>query len=81
MVGHPLRTLTQPLQLTRTDGAGLPRTFVLCTEGKEGEPVPAYVHRISSDPDWRLIELPAGHSAHVTAPDVLAGTLLEIVRA
>jgi pimeloyl-ACP methyl ester carboxylesterase len=78
MVPHPLRTLTQPLHLTRAEGAGLPRTYVLCTEGKEGQPVPEYVQRISEDPGWRVIELHAGHSAHVTAPDALADTLIAV---
>jgi pimeloyl-ACP methyl ester carboxylesterase len=80
MVPHPLRTLTQPLRLTRPDAAWPPRTYVLCTQGKEGEPVPPYLERVSTDPEWRLIELPAGHSAHVTAPDALAGALVEIAK-
>jgi pimeloyl-ACP methyl ester carboxylesterase len=80
MVPHPLRTLTQPLRLTGREGAGLPRTYVLCTEGKEGQPVPPYVERVSSDPAWRVVELHAGHSAHVTAPDALARTLEDVAR-
>jgi hypothetical protein len=36
------------------------------------------VQRISVDPEWRLIELHADHAAHVTAPEALAATLLEI---
>jgi pimeloyl-ACP methyl ester carboxylesterase len=81
MVGHPLRTLTQPLRLTRPDGAGVPRTYVLCTEGKDGQDVPTDVQRIAVDPEWRLIELHADHAAHVTAPEALAATLLEIAAA
>jgi pimeloyl-ACP methyl ester carboxylesterase len=80
MVPHPLRTLTQPLRLAHPEGAGLPRTYVHCTEGTEGQPVPAYVERVSGDPDWRVITLHAGHSAHVTAPDAVAGTLVEVAR-
>jgi pimeloyl-ACP methyl ester carboxylesterase len=80
MVPHPLRTLTQPLRLTSTDEAGPPRTYVLCTEGKESEPLPPYLQQVVDDPGWRVIELRAGHSAHVTAPDALADTLIEIAR-
>ncbi len=80
MVSQPLRTFTQPLRLMHPDGAGVPRTYVLCTEGKEGQPVPEYVQRISEDPGWRVIELHAGHSAHVTAPDALADTLVEVTK-
>jgi hypothetical protein len=80
MVPQPLRTLTHALHLTRTEGAGLPRTYVLCTEGKEGHPDPPYVERVSKDPGWRVIELHAGHSAHVTAPHALADTLIEVAK-
>lgn len=80
MSPQPLRTLTQALRLTRTEGVGLPRTYVLCSEGKEGQPVPGYVERVSKDPGWRVIVLDAGHSAHVTAPDALADTLIEVAK-
>jgi pimeloyl-ACP methyl ester carboxylesterase len=81
MVPHPLRTLTQPLRLTRADGEGPSRTYVLCAEGKEGQPVPPYVQRISRDPDWRMIELQASHAAHVMAPEAVAGTLADLAHA
>ncbi|MCV2489226.1 alpha/beta hydrolase [Geodermatophilus sp. YIM 151500] len=78
MVPHPLRTLTQPLHLVDDAAVEPPRTYVLCSEGKHGQPVPAYVQRISADPQWRVIEVEAGHAAHVTAPEALVGTLVEI---
>jgi pimeloyl-ACP methyl ester carboxylesterase len=79
MVPQPLATFTQPVQLRSTPSALPPRTFILCTEGKEGEPPRPYVSRVRSDPDWRLIELPASHVAHVTAPHDLAATLTDVV--
>ncbi len=81
MVPHPLRTLTQPLQLTHASAAQPSRTYILCTEGKEEAELPPYVRRVRGDPNWRLIELPAGHSSHVTAPERLADTLLGLVAA
>jgi pimeloyl-ACP methyl ester carboxylesterase len=75
MVGQPLATFTQPVTLG-DHPAVLPRTYVLCTEGKEGQETPTWVTRISADPDWRLIRLRAGHTAHVTAPDAVARTLI-----
>ena len=77
-MAHPLRTLTQRLRLTQADGPGPPRTYVRCTEGKEGQAAPPYVQRISADPEWRPVELHATHTAHVTAPGALAATLLDI---
>jgi len=78
MVPHPLRTLTQPLHLLHDPAAGPPRTYILCSEGKQGQPVPAHVQRISADPAWRTVELKAGHVAHVTAPEALVGALVEV---
>ena len=74
---HPLATMTQPLQLEHGE-TDLPRTFVLCTEGKEGEAEPPYVARVRTDPSWRLVELAATHTAHVAAPVMLSRALLDI---
>ena len=57
----------------------LPRTYVYCTEGKDGEPPLRNLERIRSDPSWRFVELAANHVAHVTAPEKLTATLLELV--
>jgi pimeloyl-ACP methyl ester carboxylesterase len=78
MVPHPLATMTQPLHLEHGE-SDLPRTFVLCTEGKENEFEPPYVARVRSDPSWRFAELAANHVAHVTAPEKLTATLLDLV--
>ena len=77
MVPHPLATMTQPLHLEHGE-TDLPRTFVLCTEGKEDEVEPPYVARVRADPSWRLVELAATHTAHVTAPETLGRALLEL---
>jgi pimeloyl-ACP methyl ester carboxylesterase len=77
MVHHPLATMTQPLHLEHGE-TDLPRTFVLCTEGKEDEPEPPHVARVRADPSWRLIELAATHTAHVAAPELLSRTLLDV---
>ncbi|TFV71927.1 alpha/beta hydrolase [Blastococcus sp. CT_GayMR19] len=77
MVHHPLATMTQPLHLEHGE-TELPRTFVLCTEEKEGEAEPPSVTRVRTDPSWRLVELAASHTAHVAAPALLSSTLLKI---
>ena len=78
MVAQPVRTFTQPVRLT---GAArrLDRTYIFCTEGKGGQPVPAYVEAARVEPGWRFRELKAGHAAHVTSPDDLVSLLLELV--
>ena len=75
MVAQPLRTFTQPLRLTSAEPQ-FRRTYVLHTEGKEGQDLPDHVKRIRTDPDWRFVELIAGHAAHVTAPRQLADLLI-----
>jgi pimeloyl-ACP methyl ester carboxylesterase len=76
LVPQPLATMAQPVHLERGE-TELPRTFVLCTEGKEADP--PHVARLRADPAWRLVELAAGHTAHVAAPEKLARALLDVV--
>jgi pimeloyl-ACP methyl ester carboxylesterase len=78
MVPQPINTFTQPLRLANPPGAGVRRTYILCTEGKEGQELPSYVRRARSSPAWRFVELAAGHGAHVTAPQELANLLVEL---
>jgi pimeloyl-ACP methyl ester carboxylesterase len=54
MVPQPINTVTQPLHLANPLGAGVRPTYVLCTQGKEGQELPGYVHRAWSDPALRV---------------------------
>lgn len=81
MVAQPLATMTQPLRLTAPGPGGPARTYILCTEGKDGEPTPQHVTDIVGDPDWRLVRLASTHSAHVTTPTDLAAALDDVVTA
>lgn len=78
MVPQPVQTFTQPARLTGA-ASRVGRTYISCTEGKAGQPVPAYVQAARTEPGWRFRELEAGHAAHVTAPDALVELLLELV--
>ncbi len=80
MAPHPLATMTQPLRLSDPP-PDLPRIYVYCSEGKDGEPEPPYLSRVRSDPDWQWVELAAPHTAHVMAPEKLTATLLDLVDA
>jgi pimeloyl-ACP methyl ester carboxylesterase len=79
MVPQPLATFTQPLRLANAASSGLRRTYVLCTEGKEGEPTPRWVDRVTADPEWHTVRLAVPHTAHVLAPGQLAAALLDLV--
>ena len=78
MVPQPLATMTQPLCLEH-EAPDLPRTYVLCTQDKDGKPPRPFLDRLRSDPAWRLVELAAGHTAHVAAPEKLTAALLDLV--
>jgi pimeloyl-ACP methyl ester carboxylesterase len=79
MAPMPLRTMTQPATPS-SPPPELPRTYVYCTEGKDGEPPLRNLERIRADASWRFVELAANHIAHVTAPEELTATLLDLVR-
>jgi len=78
MTPMPVRTMTQPLAPSPLP-ADLPRTYVYCTQGKDGEPPLRNLDRIRADPSWRVVELAANHIAHVTAPDKVTATLLDLL--
>jgi hypothetical protein len=77
MVPQPLRTFTQPLRLARGEPE-CRRTYVLHIEDKDPGALPAVVQRVQDVPGWGFTELAATHSAHVTAPRVLADLLLSL---
>ena len=78
--GQPIKTLIQPLRLTRGETA-LPRAYVYCTIGKEpGSHQARRAERVKSDPRWRYFELETGHNLHYTAPEETVGILDQLAR-
>jgi len=73
---HPARTYTDPLRVDPPLAAGLPCTYVACTDPPY-RPV-AHSAAIARDqPGWQYRELRTGHDAMITAPAELAAVLLE----
>jgi pimeloyl-ACP methyl ester carboxylesterase len=74
---HPLRTYEDRLHLAKPFGAGLPKTYITCTD-------PIYPaleksrDRVRENANWKTREIATGHDAMVTAPAVLAAMLIEI---
>ncbi|HEY7020125.1 MAG TPA: alpha/beta fold hydrolase [Ktedonobacterales bacterium] len=79
LLPHPFKTLTQPLRLTRPPDTALSRAYILCAAGRNGAPLEPRMERIRTNPAWRWREIDADHLAHVTAPEMLANALLELV--
>jgi pimeloyl-ACP methyl ester carboxylesterase len=71
---HPWRTYTDPLHLTGA-GEGVPASFVECVSWMR---VFAGQADRARERGWPVHELATGHEAMVTAPEELAGVLLEI---
>jgi pimeloyl-ACP methyl ester carboxylesterase len=73
---QPLKSFEERLTLSRPGGAGLPRSYIRCTQN----PVTGWLfEQFAEDPDWRVLELSAGHMAMVSAPAELAEALLSLV--
>ena len=74
---HPLATWTEPLNIG--DAADrLPRAYIHCTNPPlPMSSMPAHAERLRRDPDWRYREIASGHGAMLTAPEAVAGALLE----
>jgi pimeloyl-ACP methyl ester carboxylesterase len=78
-VMQPLATFEQPLQLS---GAAdhLPRSYIYCLRPMPGDVFAQFAERARSEPGWRLYEIDATHSPHVTAPEALADLLSAIAK-
>jgi pimeloyl-ACP methyl ester carboxylesterase len=73
---HPVRTYTEPLPVEPPLDAGLPCTYVACTE----PPYPPVAHSAAmarDEPRWHYRELSTGHDAMITAPAEVAAILLQ----
>jgi pimeloyl-ACP methyl ester carboxylesterase len=72
---QPFATFNEPARLSAPAGAGLPRTYIACTEPASGSFGP-FAAKLRDDPGWQFEELRTGHNAMVTAPQALAAVLL-----
>ena len=74
---HPLGAYDTPLLVKNPIGNGLPRTYVACTNPVFGPANPSKT-LVRQQTGWNWIEVPTGHLPMVTAPDLLALTLIKL---
>ncbi len=72
---HPVRTYTDPLMVDPPLAAGLPCSYVACTDPPY-PPVARSAAMAREEPGWHYSELPTGHDAMITAPAEVAAILL-----
>lgn len=80
LVEHPLPTLMETVVYDNGGPAGVPKTFVRCTQNQrmasgDADPVAAMAN---ADSEWDYITLDTGHDLMVTAPEETAEILLGI---
>ena len=75
---QPYATFSQPLRLKSDKAAHLPRTYVYCSNPPAGA-FDQFAARFRNDPGWRFHELKTGHDCMITAPEAVAGIVLEAV--
>lgn len=78
-----LKPVLTPLTIRNPAAAALPRTYIYCTEGAQDigplhRPISEAAERAKNDSNWRYRELETGHMPMWTAPEALAGLLLEL---
>jgi len=81
MTPHPIKTLVDRLSFDGPTIDALKKTYVLCTEHDRSEQDLERITRITSGPNWELLELASGHDAMVTEPEKLVGLFVQIVDA
>ena len=83
-VASPLRGFTDPIRLGPA-AAGLPRTYIWCTEDQEGlagvaEIMRPFAERARHDPRWRFRQLTAIPDAYIHDPRAVADLFDEAAR-
>lgn len=75
-VPHPFAMYRQPLDFDGRRWAGLPRTFIDCTQPAYPT-IDAMRRRVREQPGWTVRELATGHCPMVSEPAALVDLLLE----
>ena len=82
LMGHltaqPLKTVQEPVHLTSPSLAGIPATYIQCTD--PATPVLAGSVARANESGWTYRKLPTGHDAMVTMPRELADLFLTVAR-
>ncbi len=79
---HPIRTLTDPLELKTFYDLQIPKSYLNCTDDIAMPPgefawVPRFPARLGL---CRLVQMPGGHEACFTNPELLATKIIEAAR-
>jgi pimeloyl-ACP methyl ester carboxylesterase len=77
-VMQPLGTMTQPVQLNKA-GRQIPTAYIYCKRTGPMDVFQPFARRAQRESGWRYYEIDASHSPHVTAPEILAELLNDIV--
>jgi pimeloyl-ACP methyl ester carboxylesterase len=72
---HPIKSYEDTLQLKRPLGAGLPKTYIACTNPDYRANAPAR-QWVQTQSDWTYFDLKTGHDAMILAPDALSEMLM-----
>jgi pimeloyl-ACP methyl ester carboxylesterase len=83
MTPRLVKTLTQPIRLTNSSTAVIPRTYVLCLNNWDWDdrdnPLPPDILRARTEPGWDYRELEADHMPMFARPRDLADLLLSLI--
>jgi pimeloyl-ACP methyl ester carboxylesterase len=74
---HPGAVYDSPLPFDPARVARWPRSFVDCTSPALAT-IAVMRQRVRSEPGWRIVEIPTGHDAMISAPQALVDALLAL---
>jgi pimeloyl-ACP methyl ester carboxylesterase len=75
---QPSRCFMQKLRLSQATPP-VPRTYIHCTKKQGHDNFTQFAERFGKDPAWRFQTVETSHSPNITAPELLAAALLDIV--
>lgn len=78
MKPHPIGTKQEPISYDEVQLAGLAKTYVVAGKERGSGPFAEVVARISSETNWRIIELDAGHDVYRDSPEEVERIIFSI---
>jgi pimeloyl-ACP methyl ester carboxylesterase len=76
---HPIGTKQEPISYDETQFALLGKTYVVAGRERDSGPFSIVVERISHQPNWRILEVDAGHDLYRDSPQEIERIIRELV--
>lgn len=74
-----IKTATEPVLLSGSEAMEPKKTYIYCSNDRPNGTYHGTEKRLRNDPNWKFHDIPAGHAAIITHPELISALLLSVV--